>query len=97
MKLADLRKLAEARTKGEWSFRDDGYMWTTYEDGHQEPLSTASLLWEDADFVRAMANNIDKLLDVVDLAVKVNDDIRRAGFTVMNEKLYNALAALEDS
>lgn len=108
MKLSDLRKLAEARTKGAWksntvTWEDDEYgmsatgphvLLQDEGENYDEDL-TQDQVEKDAAFIAAMANHIDALLDALDLAQQVNDDLRKAGFTMVNEKLYHALAKLE--
>jgi hypothetical protein len=79
MKLEELRKLAEARTKGEWKPAEystmDGIGSFTYVEGgtHKDYWSGVRSIVrygkkEDREFIAAAANHFDKLLDVVEAA-----------------------------
>lgn len=66
MKLSELRKIAEARTKGEWENLPDGsgHPYLCSEDEHIGDMSYFS----DSEFIATMSNHIDRLLDVVEQA-----------------------------
>lgn len=90
MRLEELRKLAEARTKGEWvpiiAFIDEGYSTLCPTADDKQPATSA-----DLKFIAAMANNIDKLLDLWE-AAKFN---HRGGHST--PELWKALEALENA
>lgn len=81
MTLEQLRRLADKRfTTGAIGFNTDG-----------------DIDWDSCDdeFIIALWNHADAMLDALGIAQTVNDDLRKAGFTMMNAKLYHALAKLE--
>lgn len=103
MKLTELRKLAEARTKGEWGQEalgeyDNRTLYINNGDPDYENWPTIcedNEHVEDVKFIAAFANHADAMLDALNIALMVNEDLYRAGFTLQNEKLFKALAKLE--
>lgn len=107
MKLAELRAVAAARTKGEWELvkceAPPGHTKTGFVQPAFTPFDNGYALLEDATFIAAMAANIDRLLDVVEVAQKITSE----GFWISPEMmvpqldggsrgiLMAALAALE--
>lgn len=76
MTLTELRKLADARTKGEWrhSQNEDGGHWVDSNAGRWGNIcETLADDATDATFIAATGNHIDALLDVVEAAREFHD------------------------
>lgn len=98
MKLEDLRKLAEARTKGEngiWDAEDNGSPNDSWDISlHDDYLIIADEMRADnAKFIAAFANHADALLDVVEAAKEAIDNQRMGDANI--ERLEDAIAKLE--
>ncbi len=96
MKLSELRELASRRTRGEWRFgvlpHPSGllrHFWIALTNQHLGECKKT----DDGMFIEAMANNIDKLLDVVEAAKFAMDGLETAEDD--HPELYRTLAALE--
>lgn len=84
MELEELKRIAEARTKGKWT--DTPYSWIQREDGSPFfEIDSAHL--GDRKFICMAANHFDALLDVVEAAK-----------TVVNGRMFaNDLMKIEKS
>lgn len=89
MKLEDLKRLAAARTKGEWKV--SGQCFITKKPAPHLYDSINGGTMEDAEFIAACANNIDALIAVVEAA----EAERKAGNFISHE-LWDALKALDE-
>lgn len=96
MTLTELRKLADARTKGEWRHsqnEDDGH-WVDSNAGRWGNIcETLADDATDATFIAAFANHAEALLDVVEAAKEAIDTQRMGDANI--ERLEDALAKLE--
>lgn len=106
MTLTELRKIAAARTPGEWptiptidysEHTDEGDVYATGRlhkfNEHSEAEQQAKAK-KDQTFIATMANHIDALLAVVEEARKLNMALD-AGYFIGSKDLAKALAELE--
>jgi hypothetical protein len=89
MKLAEMKRIAEARTKGEWI--NEGY--AIFNDEVKQCLLHANFK-KDIPFIAMAANNFDKLLAVVEAAKRITKRSLEIGNAVETE-LCEALEELE--
>jgi hypothetical protein len=76
MKLEDLKRLAAARTPGEWKY--DWGNWSVESSDRRDICrvdDNTGAGHHDGEFIAAMANHVDRLLDVVEAAGHINDNL----------------------
>lgn len=89
MKLEDLRKLAEARTKGEWT---GGGLTLSMPTSEVSSLHIGGFRGKDSNFIATFANHAEALLDVVEAA----KHFIRTGMDDAEVDLDIAIAKLEN-
>lgn len=102
MKLEEIKKIADARTKGEWLVGGDYYnviadldgkndVWPLFGISHSHPYYKAN-----AKFIAMAANNIDKLIAIAEASQQLIDNIFVLRFTGDEQNLKEKLKALEE-
>ena len=105
MKISEMKRIAEARTKGEWSYYHESEDFWTHFSGRPSGITSLVKCDEvylhchnnkrDVEFIAMAANNFEKMLAVVEAAKAIFPVLERASQSSFN-RLEEALKALEE-